>query len=203
MTRKLAIMIFDDAEVLDFAGPFEVFGVARPADDPETPLFDVYTVARDMQPIRARNGLLVQPNYDTVNAPKPDIVLVPGGRGVRTAMYDLVLMDWLKTQAESAELVLSVCTGAWMLAQAGLLKGLRATTYHTSFERLQEIEPTLEVVRGVRWVDNGRIVTSAGVSAGIDMSLYVLSKLFDDEQATRTARHMEYDYYDSARKTSL
>ncbi len=203
MTRKAAIVIFDEVEVLDFAGPFEVFGAARAADDPETPLFEVYTVAHGSRPIRARNGLLVQPNYDTMSAPKPDILLVPGGRGVRTAMYDLILLDWIKTQAADAELVLSVCTGAWILAQAGLLKGLRATTYHTAFERLQELEPTLEVVRGVRWVDNGRVITSAGVSAGIDMTLYVLSKLFDEALATRTARHMEYEYYDIARKTRL
>lgn len=203
MTRTLAILIFDEVEVLDFAGPFEVFGVARAADDPETPLFHVYTVAAEQRPIRARNGLLVMPNYRLELAPKPDIILVPGGRGVREAMLDPLLIDWVKAQSQEAELTLSVCTGAWMLAQAGLLKGLRATTYHTGFERLQEIEPTLTLEQGVRWVDNGRVITSAGVSAGIDMSLYILSKLFGEDQAARTARYMEYEHYESSRKTGL
>lgn len=191
--RKVVIIIFDNVEVLDFCGPFEVFGVARDADN--QPLFEVFTVAEEDRPIYARNGLIVHPNYTFATCPKPDLYLVPGGQGVRKEVDNPIMIDWIKDQATHSELVLSVCTGAWMLAKAGLLQNLSATTYHTAFERLLEIEPTLTVNRDVRWVDNGRIVTSAGVSAGIDMALHVVAKLHGEDIALKTARHMEYEYY--------
>ncbi len=192
--RRVAILIFDDVEVLDFAGPFEVFSVAR---DPQTdsPLFDVYTVAEHAAPVYARNGLSVNPRYHFADAPPPALFVVPGGRGVRTQVDNPAVIDWIKAQHVRAELSLSVCTGAWLLGRAGLLKGLRATTYHTGFERLAQIEPTATLERGVRWVDNGQVITSAGVSAGIDMALYVVERLFGTAQAQHTADHMEYEYY--------
>lgn len=192
--RKIAIMIFDDAELLDFAGPFEVFSVSNDMQTGD-PLFEVYTVAAKDGPINARNGLSVNPTYTLATCPKPDIFLIPGGRGVRAELDNAVAIDWITSQASDAELVLSVCTGAWMLAQAGLLKGLAATTYHTAFDRLQEIEPNVALRPGERWVDNGRVITSAGVSAGIDMALHVVARLHGEDQAVHTARHMEYEYY--------
>lgn len=192
--RKLAILIFDEVEVLDFCGPFEVFAVTRDAAT-QAAHFEVFTVAETARPILARNGLSVNPTYTFENCPTPDMILIPGGVGTRPLMHHAPVLDWIKTQAESAELVLSVCTGALLLAQCGLLNGLSATTYHTAFDTLAEAEPTVTLCRGVRYVDNGKVVTSAGISAGIDMSLYVVERLHGKQTAQNTAAHMEYEYY--------
>jgi transcriptional regulator GlxA family with amidase domain len=198
MARNVAILIFDEVEVLDFAGPFEVFAVSRSRHDESISLFNVYTVAENDRPVIARNGLSVNPAYTIDNCPTPDILLVPGGRGTRTEIHNQRVMDWIKRQAPAAELVLSVCTGALMLAKAGLLDGLQATTYHTAFDLLQELEPRVTLRPGERWVDNGKVVTSAGVSAGIDMALHIVGRLHDVEQSIHTARYMEYDHWHPA-----
>jgi transcriptional regulator GlxA family with amidase domain len=192
--RKLAILIFDDVEVLDAMGPFEVFAVTRDLTT-QSPLFRVYTVAEHERPIIARNGLSINATYMLENCPKPDILLIPGGRGTRSEIYNLKLIDWIRETAAQAEMVLSVCTGALLLAKAGLLKNLSATTYHTAFDELRGIEPNITLQPGCRFVDNGRVITSAGVSAGIDMSLYVVAKLLGKAQAVQAAQHMEYEYY--------
>lgn len=126
-TRNLAILLFDDVEVLDFCGPFEVFSVAGPFVDP--PAFRVYTVAETTKPVLARNGLSVNPHYALADAPPPDILLIPGGLGTRREMHNGELIDWIRDRSKTAELVLSVCTGALLLAKAGLLDGLEATTH--------------------------------------------------------------------------
>ena len=190
--RNLAIVIFDNAEVLDFAGPFEVFAVTRTKNNER--LFNVYMVAEHDRPILARNGFSVNPNYTFENCPQPDIVLVPGGRGTRAEMDNPVLLNWLKKHNETAEMMLSVCTGSFLYAKAGFLDGLSATTYHTEFEQLGKIAPTTTLKPGERFVDNGRIITSAGISAGIDMSLYTVAKLHGLEQARNTAKRMEYHW---------
>lgn len=192
MPRNVAIMLFNDVEVLDFAGPFEVFGVSRDINDSTTPLFNVYTVAERAEPVIARNGLSINPAYTLEDCPKPDIALIPGGRGTRTAMHNTALTNWIAQQTRHVEQMLSVCTGALMLGKAGLLQGLAATTYHTSFEELASVSPSTILMRQARWVDNGKIVTSAGVSAGIDMALYVVGKLYGIDQAHHTANYMEY-----------
>lgn len=202
MARNLAIMIFDDVEVLDFCGPFEVFAVSRDRADGKTPLFNVYTVAETDGPVIARNGLSVNPAYTLENCPPPDIFLVPGGQGTRVEMHNETLLTWIKSQAEKAEQVLSVCTGAFLLANARLLDGLGATTYHTAFDKLQELAPTATLYRDKRFVDNGHVVTSAGISAGIDMSLYIVAKLHGIEQARYTAQRMEY-HWDEALAVEL
>ncbi len=200
--RNLAIFIFDDVEVLDFAGPFEVFSVCgRQAGG--TSHFNVYTVA-EKSTITARNNLIVTPNFLLGNCPKPDIFLIPGGGGYnidgtpfgsRKEMDNAVLLKWIRDQNTTAELVLSVCTGSLILAKAGLLKGLSATTHYAAVEQMQKIAPDTKLLPDERWVDNGRIILSAGVSAGIDMSLYVISKLFGRKQADETARYMQYDHW--------
>ena len=191
--RNVAILIFDDVEILDFAGPYEVFASTR-QNDPEPPFF-VYTVAEKSEPVSARNGLSVNPRYSIYDCPDPDIVLVPGGRGVRTIIYNEAILDWIKKVDGMTELTLSVCTGALVLGKAGLLDGLAATTFHTAFEELKAVAPNTVQRPGERWVDNGRIVTSAGVSAGIDMSLYVVGKLLGAAQADETAHYMEYEHW--------
>jgi transcriptional regulator GlxA family with amidase domain len=191
--RNVAILIFDDVEILDFAGPYEVFATTR-QNDPEPPFF-VYTVAEKPGPVAARNGLSVNPRFSIHDCPNPDIVLVPGGRGTRTIIHNQAVLDWIEKINGMTELTLSVCTGALLLGKAGLLDGLAATTYHTAFEELRAVAPDTVQRPGERWVDNGRIVTSAGVSAGIDMSLYVVGRLLGAAQADETARYMEYEHW--------
>ncbi|MBB3839500.1 transcriptional regulator GlxA family with amidase domain [Runella defluvii] len=202
MTRSVAIFLFDEVEVLDFAGPYEVFSVAGLRTLPQKP-FDVFTVA-EKPSIVARNGLKVTTDYTFENMPKADIVLLPGGGGYtpdgvafgsRREMNNPVVLEWVKKQATQVELLLSVCTGALILGQAGLLNGLKATTHFMALDSLRAISAEIEVVEKVRYMDNGTVILSAGVSAGIDMSYYVVSKLLGSEIATEAARYAQYDYW--------
>ncbi len=188
--RNVAILLFDDVEVLDFAGPFEVFAVASELHD--YALFRVFTVAASTGLIRARNGLSVHPDYSLESAPRPDILVIPGGVGTRALMNNAAISGWIAAAAGPAELTLSVCSGALLLAKAGLLAGLRATTHHQVLELLREVAPDTEVIAGERYIDNGRIVTAAGISAGIDASLYVVGRLCGAAASARTAAYMEY-----------
>ncbi len=193
MHRSAAILIFPEVELLDFAGPFEVFTAVNAVVKEETP-FNVYTVAASDEPIQTRCGLTVIPHYSLAACPQPDLVVVPGGRGARAVMRDAAILDWLRAVDAHTELTTSVCTGALVLAAAGLLDGLRATTHHGSYDELAAAAPNTEVVRGVRYVDNGRIITSAGVQAGMDMALHVVARLHGDEIAHQTAHHIEYHW---------
>jgi transcriptional regulator GlxA family with amidase domain len=194
MTRNVAILIFDEVEVLDFCGPFEVFGVTGVRDQGERP-FHVYTVAEKAGPVLARNGLSVNPGFTFANCPPPDILLVPGGRGTRREIHNEALVNWVRAQAGRVELLLSVCTGALILAQAGLLDGLSATTHFLAFDELRVLAPNTTLCPNERYVDNGKIVLSAGVSAGIDMALYIVGRLLGEERANETARYIQYDYW--------
>jgi transcriptional regulator GlxA family with amidase domain len=189
--RDVAILIFDDAEVLDFCGPFEVFSTT--GELAGHGLLRVFTVALSEEAVGARNGLRVLPDRTLAESPRPDIVLVPGGQGTRAAMDDERIIAWLQSCAGSAELLLSVCSGALLLARAGLLNGLTATTHHEVLDELQSLAPAARVVADRRFVDNGRIILSAGIAAGIDMCLYVVTRLFGEAAARRTAAYMEYD----------
>ena len=191
-TRTLAILVFDDVEVLDFCGPFEVFSVANRFTDP--PAFKVVTVAEKAGPVLARGGLSVNPHHRLADCPPPDVLLVPGGMGTRREMHNAALTDWVKAAAAQAELVLSVCTGALLLAKAGLLDGLEATTHHGAIDLLRQTAPQTKVHADRRVVDNGRVVCSAGIAAGIDMSLHVVGRLLGEEAAVKTARQMEYPW---------
>lgn len=190
--RHVQVLIFDDVEVLDFAGPFEVFGVTGIRSGPAP--FRVETVGLSKKPIRARNGLEVRPSTSIEETPPCDVLVLPGGFGTRREMHNATLLEWIRRQAPDAEAILSVCTGALLLARAGLLDGLDATTHHVAFEELSHASPTTNVLRGARYVDNGQIVTSAGISAGIDASLYVVAKLLGHAVAAETAEYMEYDW---------
>ncbi len=192
MTRNVAILIFDDVEVLDFCGPFEVFGVTGRNDNPKP--FNVYTVA-EKSPIIARNGLSVNPTYNLDNCLQPDILLVPGGFGTRREMNNQTIIKWIKEQFPKVELMLSVCTGALMLGKAGLLDGLSATTHFRAEDELWAAAPHTTICMSERYVDNGKVITSAGISAGIDMALYTVGRLLGVEVAAETAHHMQYDYW--------
>lgn len=195
MTRNVAILIFDDVEVLDFCGPFEVFGVTGRNDNPKP--FNVYTVA-EKSPITARNGLSVNPTYSLDNCLPPDILLVPGGFGTRREMHNATIINWIQAQFPKVELMLSVCTGALMLGKAGLLDGLSATTHFRAEDELREAAPNTTLCMRERYVDNGKVITSAGISAGIDMALYTVGRLLGAEVAAETAYYMQYDYWKGA-----
>jgi transcriptional regulator GlxA family with amidase domain len=194
MTRNVAMLIFDEVEVLDFCGPFEVFGVAGLRSTGERPFY-VYTIAEKSEPVSARNGLSINPNFTLADCPQPDILLVPGGWGTRRVIHNEALVNWVREQAGRVELVLSVCTGALVLAKAGLLEGLSATTHFQALNELRDLAPNTTLCLDQRYVDNGQVVLSAGISAGIDMSLYVVARLLGEEQANETARYMQYDYW--------
>lgn len=190
MKRHVAILLFDEVEVLDFAGPFEVFAVTDELHGQAA--FNVFTVAENLGTIRARNGLKVIPDYARESCPAPDVLVVPGGFGTRALLQKPALLEWLRRKAARAEIVMSVCTGSLVLGQAGLLDGLRTTTHHECFELLRAAAPRAVVDETARFTDNGQVLTAAGISAGIDCSLHVVERLLGPEAAARTARYMEY-----------
>jgi len=190
-SKNVAILIFNDVEVLDFCGPFEVFSVTNEIHSLKP--FNVYTVAEEDKPVIARNNLSVNPRYTINNCPKPDILIVPGGQGTRKEMNNPVLVNWVKDSFDHLELLLSVCTGALILAKAGLLEGLTATTHHAALDLLKKAAPKTKIVKDQRFVDNGKIILSAGISAGIDMSFYVVDKLVGKEAVVATSKYMEYN----------
>lgn len=194
--RTVGILIFDDVEVLDFCGPFEVFSIARPKgdDSDDARLFTAITIAEEDRMITCRGGLLVQPHATIRDHPPLDILVVPGGQGTRRELTNERLLEWIAAQDDRVELTTSVCTGAFLLARLGLLDGRRATTHWASVAWMQEAYPAIETIDTARVVDEGHVITAAGVSAGIDMALHVVERLHGAEAAVRTARAMEYDY---------
>jgi transcriptional regulator GlxA family with amidase domain len=198
VTRQtVGILLFDDVEVLDFAGPFEVFSRTRlvaGADSrrsEDSAPFIVFTVARSREPITATGGLRVIPAHAWDEAPPIDILVVPGGFGTRGLLRDEPTLEWIRAAAGRASQVTSVCSGALLLARAGLLKGRRATTHWAACDLLASLDPTIQVQRNMRVVADG-VVTSAGVSAGIDMAFSVVDRLCGREVAEETGRYMEY-----------
>lgn len=193
---NVGILIFDDVEVLDFAGPFEVFSRTRMRPGVESRRssegapFNVYSVARIKEPVIATGGLEIQPRYDFTNCPPVDLLVVPGGWGTRRLLDNDDTLSWIRKVAEGGARITSVCTGSLLLAKAGLLKNKAATTHWGALETLAALDPTIKVCRK-RYVDQG-IVTSAGISAGIDMALYVVGELLGPELSEDTARYMEY-----------
>ena len=192
----VGILIFDDVEVLDFCGPFEVFSVARPLGEhnDESKLFNVLTIAEHDKIITCRGGLLVKPHATIDNHPPFDILVVPGGYGTRRELHNQRLLDWIVRQDQHTNLTTSVCTGAFLLAERGLLDHRQATTHWSSIEWMRTTYPAVNMVADARVVDQGHIITSAGISAGIDMSLHVVSRLYGIDVAEWAARRMEYDW---------
>jgi transcriptional regulator GlxA family with amidase domain len=193
--RNVAIFIFDEVEVLDFCGPFEVFSVTGRRNNLQP--FNVYTVARENTPVLARNALSINPRYTFDDCPPPDILLIPGGYGTRQEIHKPDVLQWVQKSSQASELTLSVCTGSFLLARAGLLDGLTATTHHLALAEFEPLAPQTTIDATKRYVDNGTVITSAGISAGIDMALHVVAKLLGSEQAKETAEYMEYDWKDS------
>jgi putative intracellular protease/amidase/predicted negative regulator of RcsB-dependent stress response len=185
--RNVAIFVHEGVELLDFGGPGEVFAA--------TSGFNVYTVAPSEDALISQRFLKVLPAYTIYNCPKPDIIVLPGGATSIPASNDDVI-KWVRESAAHTEIMLSVCTGALLLSKAGLLDGKQATTWYGFIDRLQEVTPNAKILRNTRFVDNGQIVTTAGVSAGIDGALRVVTKLKGNDAARATAKYMEYDKWD-------
>jgi len=195
-TLRIAILVFDEVEALDLAGPYEVFTTAsrmhsRMAPSGAAPLFEVVCVARTAEPVRLRAGLRILPDFTLVDAPSADVLIVPGGV-VDGPMASSDTVDWIARASRDAKLTASVCTGAFLLAQAGVLVDQRVTTHWEDLADLKARFPALAVLDGVRWVDEGQILTSAGITAGIDMSLHLVARLAGDDLALRTARQMDF-----------
>lgn len=195
--KKLGILVFDEIEVLDFTGPFEVFSVARLNEESrrsEPSPFEVTLIAQFDRPIVAAGGLKVLPDTTFDDCPPLDVLLVPGGLGTRWEMHNEKLLSFVQQRASQVELLASVCTGALILASAGLLDGLTATTHWHSLELMQELFPTVNVEGEARVVRDGKVMTSAGIAAGIDMALDILADYYGEDVARYTASYMEYPY---------
>lgn len=188
-TLNVGIFVFDDVEVLDFAGPFQVFTTAQRVARPSVP-FATFTVAAQAG-VRARGGLPIVPSHTFGREPHIDVLIVPGGV-VTDELAKPSVIDWIAARADAAKLVASVCTGAFLLAKAGVLEGRRATTHWEDVDDFRRSFPGIPIDPDARWVDEGRIVTSAGISAGIDMSLHLVQRLAGEALALRTARQMDY-----------
>ena len=189
------ILIYDNVEVLDFAGPFEVFSVVR---HDEAPLITdpcavrILLVAERAEPVTAMGGMRVVPDFDFASCPPLDVLIVPGGPGERTEHDNPATLEFLRARAPETKITASVCTGAFLLGKAGLLHGRRATTHFMSKMRMRGMFPSVEVVEDIRYVDESEIITSAGISAGIDMTLYILKRLLGEDAARSAAEMMEY-----------
>jgi transcriptional regulator GlxA family with amidase domain len=187
---NVGILLFNGIELLDFAGPYEVFSVA--AELYNYQLFNVFTITDDGAAIQSVNGLQVIPDYNFNNHPPIDILIVPGGNGTKAEMNKDVVLQWLAQQNNKSQLTMSICSGTRLLGKMGLLDNLKIVTHHEVIPDMKEIAPTAIIEEKVRFIDNGKILTSAGISAGIDLSLYVVAKLYGKEVADKTAIYMEY-----------
>lgn len=191
--KTVGIFLFNEVEVLDFAGPFEVFSLARQQGSDER-AFRVCTIARVSAPIRARNGLTVLPEFTFETVPRLDLLIIPGGYGAEELeIREPETIRWLQSMSIQTGILASVCTGAFLLAEAGLLNGKRATTHWMDLDRLERDYPAILVQRNVRFMDEGNVLTSGGISAGIDLSLYLVKQLIGESAAKAAARRMEYD----------
>ena len=195
MTISVGIFLYNEIEVLDFAGPFEVFSTAsrvssRISEDSEN-LFNVFTVAEDQKSILARGGLKITPTHSISNHPEINLLIIPGGI-VTDELEKNHIVSWILNTSNSADITGSVCTGAFLLAKAGLLKSKRATTHWEDIDDLISMLPDIKIKKNVRWVDEGKIVTAAGISAGIDMSLHLVSRMANNKLALLTAKQMEF-----------
>ncbi|WP_288132081.1 DJ-1/PfpI family protein [Microbulbifer sp.] len=191
-SSNIGIYIYDDAEVLDFSGPFEVFSTASRLSEPSG-LFNVILIAQNPGPVRARGGFSINPSHSIDNHPPLDVLVVAGG--VHTAeLQKTDVIRWIARISERTQLTASVCTGAFLLAEAGLLTGRSATTHWEDIPDLRTCYPDIQVLDNRRWVDENDVITSGGISAGIDMSLHLVSRLGGMTLAEMTAKQMEFDW---------
>ena len=192
MKKNVGILIFDEAEVLDFAGPFEVFSVTSQLNEYE--LFDVFLIAKELKAVKAVNGLSVNPNYAFQDHPPIDILIIAGGNGTRQQIKDKTTLDWIKAQEDHASLMMSICSGARLLGVLGWLDNRPYCTHHLVYEDMAQIVPSGLPQKDKRFVQAGKIFTSGGISAGIDLSFHVVNLLHGTAIAQKTADYMEYKW---------
>ncbi len=190
-TINVAVLLSDGATIIDFCGPWEVFqdvavGGTHTSPNHRMP-FRLYTVGERQEAIRASGGMRIVPEYTLASAPKPQVVVIPAQGGRSEAMR-----NWILETHETADVTLSVCTGAFLLASSGLLKGKAATTHHDFYERFASEYPDVELKRGLRFVEHGKLMTAGGLSSGIDAALRIVERYFGRETAQHTATYMEY-----------
>ena len=190
--RNIGILIFDDAEVLDFAGPFEVFSVTSELNNFEP--FDVFTVGENLEPISAVNGLSVNPKYGFNNAPHIDILIIAGGTGTRKVIENTTVLNWVDKVHQKTEFTLSICSGSRLLGKLGILDHQPYCTHHLVYEDLKKLVPTGQPQPEKRYVNAGKTYTSGGISAGIDLSFHLVERLLGEEIAKQTADYMEYNW---------
>ncbi len=188
---NVGILLFNEVEVLDFAGPFEVFSKA---EQNHKKVCMVKTIGETGEIIVARNGLKVKPDYSYNDRLELDLLLLPGGYGAEEIeIKNPNTLKWIADQHAHVEVIASVCTGAFLLAEIGILTNKKATTHWADLDRLENDYPHVEVIRNVKFVDEGRVLTSAGISAGINLSFHLLQRYFGKNVARETAKRMEYD----------
>ena len=195
--KRLGIVVFDEIEVLDFCGPFEVFSVTRINEErrrEEPSPFEVLLISQFNRTVTTTGGMKVVPDVTFDNCPPLDILVVPGGWGTRSEMHNETMLSFVRARATNVETLASVCTGALILGNAGLLDGLRATTHWRSLQMMRELFPKVTVDSESHVVQQGKIITSAGISAGIDMALHVVANSYGEDIARLAARHMEYPF---------
>ena len=198
--RRVGIVLFENIDVLDFCGPFEVFSAARLNEErrrEEPSPFEVLLVAEKNGPVVTTGGMKVIPDHTFESCPKLGILVVPGGWGTRKELKNPAMLNWLRIRALEVETLTSVCTGSMLLGFAGLLDGRHATTHWRSLDWMRESFPTVRVAHDKHVVEDGRIFTSAGISAGIDMALKVVARYYGEAIARATAKLMEYPYPDN------
>lgn len=183
---KVAFLLGDNTNVIDTAGPWEVFQDAMGQVDGRMAHFRLFTVAPTAEPVRMTGGMVVKPTYSIAEAPQPDVIVVPAQRSTEASRA------WLKAASEKADLTMSVCTGAFQLGRVGLLDGLTATTHHDFWDAFEKEFPQVKLQRGLRFVDNGRIATAGGLTSGIDLALHVVGRYFGEAEAARTAAYLEH-----------
>ncbi|MDN5064067.1 DJ-1/PfpI family protein [Aliarcobacter butzleri] len=203
MQKVVGIFVFDDIEVLDFCGPFEVLSVTRLDESKRLETlspFDVKLVAMTKDVIFTKGNMKIIPDFDFKTCPKLDILIVPGGMGTRKLMYDEKVLEFVNQKAKEVELLTSVCTGSLILASAKLLDGVNATTHRKSLQRMEDEFKNVKVCKDKHYVEDGNIISSAGISAGIDMALYIVKRYFGENVSRATAKHMEYPYLEENKR---
>lgn len=200
---KVAILIFPGVELLDFCGPYEVLSACRLDESrrrEEPSPFDIVLAAESLDPVSCANGPRFLPDTLLADCPVPDVLLVPGGLGVRTQINNAPLLDWIGTVGGRAETLAGVCTGSMLLGRAGLLDGKRATTHFASLQWMRDLFPAVTVDGAQHVVTDGRILTSAGISAGIDLAFRIVAQYYGQAVAQATAQHMEYTLREDNRR---
>lgn len=188
--NNVGIFLFNDIELLDFAGPYEVFSVTAELNDCQ--LFKTFTISQDGAVVKSVNGLAVVPDFSFENHPPIDILVIPGGVGTRAGIKQKAVLEWISKTCESSKIAMTVCSGARILGALGILDHLETTTHHEVIEHLKEIAPQTRLNPNKRFTDNGKIMTAGGISAGIDLALHIVKKLHGEATMNKTVKYMEY-----------